>query len=226
MQTDVTPTRSSIDKKYTWNAESIFPTPEAWDAEVKDVVGNIPAIKAFQGRLKEGPATLAEAFKAVEELMARVARVVVYAGFAYSVDTTDQNAAAMAGKSQAAFGQVAAAISFLNPELLEIGEKTLRQWLKDEPQLGLYEHYVDDLFRKQAHVRSAEVEEILGMLADPFSGPVTTASLLTNADFTFDSAQDSAGNAVKIDEAAFWKILSTEDRKAPDGLGELHGQAP
>src|SRR5258706_12070030 len=163
MPTDTIPARSAIDKKYTWNAESMFATPAAWDAEVKAIIASIPDVKKFQGRLKEGSATLLNALKAMEELLARVNRVVVYAGFAYSVDTTDQDAAAMAGKSQGAFGQASAAISFLNPELLEIGEKTLRQWLMDEPGLGIYAHYADDLFREQAHVRSAEVEEILGM---------------------------------------------------------------
>ncbi len=220
MTTDSIPVRSAIDKKYTWNAESMFATPEAWDAEVKSIVENIPGVKKYQGRLKEGSGTLLAAFQAAEELLSRVNRIVVYAGFAYSVDTTDQNAAAMAGKSQGAFGQVSAAVSYLNPELLEIGEKTLRQWLKDEPLLMPYEHYIDDLFRKQVHVRSAEVEEILGMLADPFSGPATTASLMTNADFKFNPGVDGAGNALEINEGTLWKILSTDDRKARQSAWE------
>jgi oligoendopeptidase F len=214
MTTEAIPARSAIDKKYTWNAESVFASPAAWDAEVKSILESLSNVKQFKGRLKEGPATLIEAFKATEEIVARVMRVVVYAGFAFSVDTTDQNAAAMSGKSQGVFGQVAAAISFLNPELIEIGEATLRQWLTDEPGLGLYGQYIDNLFRQQAHVRSAEVEEILGMLADSFSGPTTTASMLTNADFKYRPGADSAGNAIEINEAAYWKILSTDDRAA------------
>lgn len=214
MTTDTIPTRSAVDKKYTWNAESMYATPSAWEAEVKSILADIPGVKKYQGRLDEGPATLLEAFHAVEELLSRVTRVVVYAGFAYSVDTTDQFAAAMAGRAQGAFGQVAAANSFLNPELLAIGEKTLRKWLKDEPQLAPYGHYIDDLFRKQAHVRSAEVEEILGMLADPFGGPTTTASMLTNADFKFEPISDSAGHVLEVSEGTLWKILATDDRQA------------
>ena len=38
MTTDTIPTRSAIDKKYTWNAESMFATPAAWDAEVKSII--------------------------------------------------------------------------------------------------------------------------------------------------------------------------------------------
>jgi oligoendopeptidase F len=222
MTTETIPARSAIDKKYTWNAESMFATPAAWEREVKDILASIPLVKKFQGHLKEGPATLLQAFQAVEELLARTDRIVVYAGFAYSVDTTDQDAAAMTGKSQGVFGQASAAASFLNPELLEIGEKTLRLWLKDEPGLAIHKHYIDDLFRKQAHVRSAEVEEILGMLADPFSGPLTTASMLTNADFKFNPATDTAGNRLEMNEGTLWKILSTEDRRARQTAWETY----
>lgn len=222
MTTETVPVRSAIDKKYTWNAESMFASPTAWEAEVKNILESIPAVKQLQGRLKEGPATLIEAFNASEEIFIRADRVVVYAGFAYSVDTTDQGAAAMYSKAQGAYGQVSAAISFIKPELIEIGEKTLRQWLIDEPGLALYEQYINDLFRKQAHVRSSEVEEILGMLASPFSGPYTTASLLTNADFKYHSALDSTGNDIEVNEAAFWKILATADRTARQTAWEIY----
>ncbi len=222
MTPDTTPTRSAIDKKYTWNAESMFATPQAWEAEVKSILESLPSVKQFQGRLKEGPVTLLAAFKASEEIYIRVDRVVVYAGFAYSVDTTDQGAAAMSSKAQGVSGQVVAAISFINPELIEIGEITLRQWLADEPGLMLYKQYIDNLFRQQAHVRSAEVEEILGMLADPFSGPVTTASMLTNADFKYSSAINSAGQTIEVTEGVLWKILSTEDRAARQSAWESY----
>lgn len=214
MTTDTIPARNAIDKKHTWNAESVFPTPKDWEKAVKDILASIPDVKKYQGKIQEGPAVLADTLEACAALVARANKVVVYAGFAYSVDTTDQEAAAMAGKAQSAFGQVGAAISFLNPELLEIGEKTLRQWVKGEPRLAIYGHYIDDLFRKQAHVRSAEVEELIGMLADPFGGPTTTASMLTNADFTFKPGLDASGNPLPVSEGSLWKILSTEDRTA------------
>jgi oligoendopeptidase F len=213
MPTDILP-RNAIDKKYTWNAESVYPTTKAWDDEAKSILESIPSVKKFQARLKDGPATLVEALNAIEEIFARTECLAMYASFAYSVETTDQDAAAMASKAQGVAGQVAAAIAFLNPELLEIGHTTLRQWVTSEPALARYEHYIDNLFRKQAHIRSTEVEEILGMLAEPFSGPSTTSSMLTNADFKYRSATDSAGNTIELTEGALWKILSTEDRQA------------
>ena len=76
-------------------------------------------------------------------------------------------------------------------------------------------HAFDDLFRKQEHVRSGEVEELLGMLVDPFTGPMNTASMLTNADFKFAPAVNSAkGRKLEVTQSSIHKILEETDRKA------------
>lgn len=208
------PARDQIEQKYTWNAESVFATPQAWEDEIKSILAALPGFKKYQGKLAEGPATVLKALKAMEDLMIRMYRAYIYAGFSYSVDTTNQAAAAMQGKAAGVYGQTLAAVSFVTPELLAIGEQTLEKWAAEEAGLAVYKQYFQNMFREQAHTRSAEVEEILGMLADPFDGPSTTASLLTNADFKFAPAKDKDGNELEVSEGTLWKILATSDRTA------------
>ncbi len=208
------PARSQVESKYTWNAESVFPSQSAWEAELNAILADLPKARALQGHLGDNPTALADGLNLVEDLLARISKVYVYAGFAYSVDTADQNAAAMQGKAQGVYGQVAAATAFVTPELLSIGQEKLTAWLQAEVRLAAYGQFIHNLFRVQEHVRSAEVEEVLGMLADPFSGAQNTASLLTNADFTFRPAADNAGNEVELTEGTFHKILAGEDRTA------------
>ena len=116
---------------------------------------------------------------AIEVLARRAAKVQVYATMSSAVDATDQQAAAMNGRATSALARVSAATSFVDPELLSIGEAKLRGWIQDDSRLKLYEHYFNDLFRKQAHVRSAEVEELLGMLRDPFVSTRNTTNIAT-----------------------------------------------
>jgi oligoendopeptidase F len=206
------PARSEINKDFTWNHESVFRDPQAFEAEVDAILAALPKVKAYQDRLKEGASVLAEAFVQIEELMARASRAYVYAGFSYSVDTGDQVAAAMSSKAQGMYGQLLAASSFLNPELIAIGQEKLAQWVKDEPRLVTYGHYFANLFRKQEHVRSAEVEEVLGMLSDPFGGAGSASSLLTNADMKIPAAVDGEGKPVDLNEAIVFKLMSEDDR--------------
>jgi oligoendopeptidase F len=206
--------RSQVKKNQTWNSESVFDSPQAFDIEVKNILEHLPAIKAFQGRLGEGPDRFIEAMNAIEALSQRAAKVQVYATMSSSVDATNQQGAEMNSKATSALAQVSAAISFVDPELLSIGESKLRGWLEEAPRLRHYAHYFNDLFRKQAHVRNAEVEELLGMLRDPFLSTRNTTNMLANADFKFKPARDSEGKKLELTQSTYNSILNNTDRKA------------
>jgi len=208
------PPRSKVEKSKTWNAESVFENPRAWESERQRLLSDLDSVKKFTGRLHEGPAVMLEALDARDQLLVRAQRVYMYAGFASAVDTTDQEAAGMQGKAASMLGQVAAAVSYIAPELISIGRDQLDVWLKQDPKLAVYAHSLDDLFRRQAHVRSGEVEELLGMLADPFGGPGQTASMLTNADFRFAPARDSRGRKLEVTQSSVHSILVSTDRAA------------
>jgi oligoendopeptidase F len=208
------PLRSKVDKKFTWNAESVFSSAEAWEKEVRQILTDISIVKQYKGRLAEGPSSLLEAMEAVYQLISRAQKAFMYAGFAYAVDTTNQHAAGMRSRAQDVYGQVLSGVSFLAPGILEIGRDRLDEWSSQNERLALYKHSFDDLFRKQAHVRSAEVEEILGLVSDPLQGPSNSTSMLTNADFNFKPVKDSQGKVLDLTQGTYYKILHDSDRKA------------
>jgi oligoendopeptidase F len=209
------PLRSKLDKKFTWNAESVFPAIEAWEKEINQILEDISTVKAYQGRLAEDPSVLLDALTAYDKLVSRAQIALMYAGFSYAVDTTNQQAAGMNSKAQAMYGQVASGVSFLQPEILQIGKAKLDEWIERNEKLELYKHSFEDLFRRRAHVRSAEVEEILGLASDPLSGPYNSTSMLTNADFKFKPVKDSKGKAIDIVQGNFdARLMHLADRKA------------
>jgi oligoendopeptidase F len=205
--------RSKVKKNQTWNAENVFAAPEEFDAEVKNLVESLAQVKKFQGHLSDGPDTFLEAIQILGVISQRAAKVRMYASMS-AVDATNQQAAAMNGKATSVLAQVSAATSFFDPELLTSGETKLREWLADDPHLKLYEHYFNDLFRKQPHVRNAEVEALLGMLRDPFNSTSNTASMLANADFKFKAARDRKNKKVDLTQSTYNSIVGGTDRKA------------
>lgn len=206
--------RSKVKKNQTWNAESVFPSPQGFDAEVKSILESLSTIEAFQGHLGDSPDTFIELMKVMDALSQRASKVQVYATMSSAVDTADQLGAEMNGKATSALAQVSAAISFVDPQLLSIGEAKLRQWLQDDPRMKLYEHYFNDLFRKQAHVRNAEVEELLGMLRDPFNSTRNTTTMLANADFKFKPARNRKNEKIELTQSTYSSLLNRTDRKA------------
>jgi oligoendopeptidase F len=158
-------------------------------------------------------ADLAGTLDAAFTLANRAEKVYLYAGMAHNVDMTDSEAAGRLSKARSLFGQVSAGLAFLEPAILKIGEGTLRSWTKTEPALAKYEHYFDNLLRKAKNIRSEEVEELLGMLRDPFAGVSATAGFLKNADFVFKPGIDAGGEEVEITQGNYYKILNNPDRE-------------
>ena len=208
------PTRNELAVEHTWNAPSVFPTVEDWEVEFKNISDSLSDLGKYQGHLSDGPATLADALDAFDDLTRRLGKVVIYAGMSHYVDTTDQEAVGRFGQAQGLYGKSLAAVAYLDPELLKIGESTLLQWVVEEPRLTIYEHYISNLFRKQLHIRSTEVEELLGLLTDPFSGARSTARMLTDAEFRFEPAVSKDGRQLPLTQGTLEKLLTSADREA------------
>ena len=60
----VTVTRDSVSIDRTWDDTSVFPTVEAWEAELEAMLAELPTLTAFQGRLGESASVLVAALEA------------------------------------------------------------------------------------------------------------------------------------------------------------------
>ncbi|MDD5191242.1 MAG: oligoendopeptidase F, partial [Dehalococcoidales bacterium] len=173
-----------------------------------------PKINARKTTFQESPATLLSTLQMIEQAHRQANKLLVYASMSHSVDMADQVAIGMYDRVQGVMAQVQSVTSFLNPGLIALGRPTLDRWRQELPALSIYTHYFDNLFRQQAHVRSAEVEELLGSLADSFSGPDSIFGALTDADFQFRPASDSSGGEVPVAQGTLDAILNGADREA------------
>lgn len=209
------PKRVEAQPEYTWDAHSIFPSDAEWEAAVQQIQVLLAQAADFKGRLKESPAILAEFMAATESLMLVMGKVFVYASMFHAVDTTDPEAADKNDRAGGLFGQLQAALAFDEPELLEIGFETLDVWLQQEPRLSIYAHYLDELKRRQEHVRSAEVEEVLGMVMDSFRTAASTHAMLADADFSFPPAipADESRDPQPLAPGSIDALLADHDRE-------------
>lgn len=208
------PPRSEVPKEQTWNAESVFESSAAWDAERQAIERDLAGLSRFPGTLGSSPSALADWLDALSAMNRRVETLYFYAAMSQAVDTTDQKAMAMVGQAGSLYSRFGAAASFAQPEMLEIGEEKILQWVKSEPRLTIYEHYFRNLFRQQQHVRSAEVEEVLALAGDPFQAVNNTEQMLTSADLKFRPATSSDGQSLEVIQGTVETYLHGPDREA------------
>jgi oligoendopeptidase F len=207
------PTRNEIDPQHTWNDTSVYATVDEWLEELEGLSAELDRVAGWQGHLAEGPRPLLDALHGREKLVQRAEKALIYAYLAEAVDTTDQAATQRIGRGMGVFGRLLGALAFIEPEILAIGHEQLAAWAAAEPRLRVYDHYFDDLFRRQAHVRSPEIEEALGLAADAFQGPTGTYAKLTDSDFQFAPARAGDGGELPVTQGSIDDLLASPDRE-------------
>jgi len=206
------PLRSEIPVEQTWDLASVYATPADWEAACAELKAQLPELAAFRGRLAEGPATLLAFLEPMQAAGVLLGKIFIYASNGASVDTGDQVAAARAGQARTLMANYAAAVAFFDPELVAIGLDKVESWIEATPDLAFFSHYVDRLRRRQAHVRSGEVEEVLALTGDPFSGPFSIYGMLNNADMAFRPAVASDGMELEVGQASIGALVTHPDR--------------
>ncbi len=208
------PIRDHVLLEETWNLESIFPSNEAWEAAYQSVEHQIPSLEKFRGQLNVGSQTLVSCLQTAENIIRAASKVNVHAGLSASVDMGNQAASARAVQASGLMAKVRAAMSFIEPELMTIGFESINAWIKENPLLRIYQHYIENLERGKAHIRSAEVEEVLALTSDPLPpSTLTPYTALVNVDLKFNPAMDSDGIELEIGQSSISALLTHPDRE-------------
>jgi len=219
------PERNEIPVEYTWDAASVFASEADWAAAVGRVTSRMEELAIYRGRLADGPATLADYLALAEELLRTTAQIGVYARMFYTVNTADAAAQARVDRATTLTARLGAALAFGEPEMLAIGAERLREWTRSEPRLAHYAHHFERLARRAAHVRSAEVEELLRQIGEPFVAASATHAILANADLRFAPAQDTQGESFEIAQGTINALLTHPDRQVRRSAWESYADA-
>lgn len=187
------PRRSEVPEKHTWNLENIFSTPEDWRTALNEVLESLPTLTAYQGRLGESAQTLADWFADYQKLFIKASKVGVYASMQGDTDTGNQDWLAMRDQARGMLARFGGATAFAEPELLDVPQERIEEFMREKPEIKDLEHYFDVLRRREGHVRSPEVESLLAMAGDPLDLFRGTHAVLADAEIDYGKVQTNEG---------------------------------
>ena len=206
------PTRAELDPAYTWNLAATYATETAFEADLTAVTGALDALAGYQGRLGEAAATLADFFDLYWATVADLQKLRMYATMPVAVDQGDQEARARAGRFQALASKAASILAFVSPELLGLGAQAVHDFMATEPRLAYLQRYFERLEKSRPHVRSLEVEQVLGQASDALGAAGRAYNSLTNNELPFVKVADSAGNQHEVARSTFGALSISPDR--------------
>ncbi|MCD8020995.1 MAG: oligoendopeptidase F [Clostridiales bacterium] len=207
------PRRAECDKKYQWHIEDLYETDALWEQDYERLEQEIAELSAYEGRLKEGSAVFLEYMDKKQEVMKRFEAVYVYANQRYHEDTGNAFYQKMSGKAQVLSLKLSNATVYEEPELLEIGEKTVHFWMEENDEMEQYRRFFYELFRQQEHVLSKEMEAILADVSDMSDDISNIFSMFNNADVRFPSIRGKEGEEIPVSHGRYTLLMESPDRE-------------
>lgn len=212
-ETRKVPRRDEAPAEYTWDLTTIYTDAEAWERDVARIEGLLPDVAAVQGTIGQGPAELLRALTLRDNISQTLHQLYVYASLLKDTDSTNPAGQALDERAGSLMARIGAALAFVEPEILAVPQETIAGWLAQDPQLQVYAYELEELNRQRAHVRSAEVENILAQFGDVTRAPSEIFGILTNADLTFPTIEDEQGQPLQLSHARYGRLMESKDRR-------------
>lgn len=207
------PLRSEVPETDKWDLSSIYKSNLEWENALSEIPVLTEKVVQFKGKLGSCPETFFSALKAFEQAELKMETVYHYASLQHEADEDDSEATDREGRAMMAYTKMQSEISFMNPEILAIPEKSLKEWIS-APEFKDYKIYVEKLMHFNSYTLSEKEERILSLQAQPAETAYNAFSVLENVDLNrqFGSVNVN-GEEKPLTQTTFTTLLKNQDRK-------------
>ncbi|MFP4383991.1 MAG: oligoendopeptidase F [Spirochaetia bacterium] len=205
------PKREEVPEEYRWDLSSLFKTDEEWETAFNELNEKYPKQETFKGTLGESAENLKNCldFRMAVELLAE--KLVYYAHLKVTEDSgNSENQGRLARFMQTATAAEAAG-SFMSPEIQNIPDDKMEEFLKYEG-LSEYRIFLKKLLRFKPHVLSEQEERILAMQMEANQTPHRSFEALTDVDMDFGTVKTKEGEK-PLSQSTFGIFLENTDRE-------------
>ena len=207
------PARKDVPATDKWNLSSIYKSDDEWEENLKLIPELTKKVATYKGRLGSNPETLLEALKAIEKANLQMETVFHYASLQHEADEDDSKATDRYGRAFMAYTNMEAELSFIDPELQEIDDEKIREWIA-KPEFADYKIFIEKLLYFKKYILSEKEERILSLQGQAAQTPDTAFSVLTNVDMnkTFGTVNED-GVEKPLTETTWGVFMHSQDRK-------------
>lgn len=212
--------RNEIEAKYTWRLEDIFSSDTAWEEERKELEALMDQYAHYQGTLNQADEQLYQLLIFDDHVSERLGKLYTYAHMRYDQDTTNQTYQTLNAKAMNLLTKASSAMSFIVPEILTIDEERLERFIEGHAGLKGYEKLLRDVIAKRPHTLSEQEETLLAKASEVMRAPSETFGVLNNADLTFPTIKNEAGESVELTHGRYINFMESKDQSVRKGAYE------
>ena len=205
--------RNEIEEKYTWDLSTIFPTDEAFEAELAQVSEELKNASNLAGHLLDSADSLLTTTEIQLDLMRRIEKLYSYAHMKNDQDTRVAKYQEYQAKGMTIYSEFGQTFAFYEPEFMEITEDQYQAFLAEKPELQTYQYYFDKLLQKKEHILTQREEELLAGAGEIFGAASETFAILDNADIVFPVVHNEKGEEVQLTHGNYISLVESKNRE-------------
>lgn len=206
------PERSEIAQEDKWALEDIFPTDEAWEDSLQELMGRQSELVSYDGTLGTDAGKLFAYLSASEQIHVQIDSLANYCMRRADEDTRNPVYQAMTGKFMSCMVGLSAATSFDVPQINAIADDTLESFYRQCPELERYRRYLTDVRRQREHTLTGAEERILAASGEMSQTASNTFSALMDADMKYPDVADSEGKLHPLSQGTYVALEESADR--------------
>ncbi|EPM7462944.1 oligoendopeptidase F [Enterococcus faecium] len=213
MEVKQLPKREELPENLTWDLTKIFSSDQEFDEEYLELSEELKQSEKHKGTLDQGASQFLNAIEFVLRVYRQTEVIYVYAHLKNDQDTGNTDYQALYARASSLFSKVSEAVSWFEPEILQLSDDQIWQYFKEEPKLEVYRHYIQQIVDNRAHVLSAEQESLLAGAGEIFDASSDTFAVLNNADLVFPTIEGENGEIVQLSHGVYGQLLESTDRR-------------
>ncbi|MBO4839263.1 MAG: oligoendopeptidase F [Lachnospiraceae bacterium] len=176
--------RKDVPVEETWDLSLIYPTEEAFQADVERARQLADDLcEKFQGKLT-GADAIVRCMDEYEEYLKAMVLTGDYAGLAVEVDYTDGAAMERSRRIQSLYAELDSRLTFIRSEILQQPEAVIEEAAEKSVKA---KNYLRDILREKPYVLSPETERVLAAFSQTFETPYEVYNIAKLADMKFPS---------------------------------------
>lgn len=215
--------------KYNWKLTDVYADWDAWQKDLDYLNAQIPKYLEFKGKLGTSPEVLLDYYEFTEKNTQISSKLYVYASLSQDVDSKNPMYVSKLQQVQTMWVAKSRNTTWVQTEMASIPKEKLEKWMKENKELEVYKHNIDNFYRQLEHILDEETQRISTYYSKALGAASNIYGSLSTADMEFKKVTLSDGEEVIASPANAARIYTTnknqEDRRiVSEALGEVYAK--
>ena len=209
--------RKTIEQKYKWNLNDIYENYDIWESDLEKFEKLTKEVPKYKGQIKNNSKKFVELELLMEKIARLLDRLYLYPYMLKDLDSTDEITSIKMQEIEMIYTKFGTETAWIAPEMLEIPEETMNEWIKKHPELEERRFGLSEMYRLRKHVLSEDKEQLLSHFSQFMGSSSDIYGELSISDMKWNTIKLSTGEEIAVSNGVYSKILATnrnqEDRK-------------